>query len=313
MSTSSFRITDGLCSLSIPSHLLVEHWDDSSFVLFGIVVSTQDRSFLVYRRYSQFYQLHQHIEHTYALHGLDLPPRTLFRSLDESFLSERREKLQSYLWALMRAPLIFADSVVQYFFNPCYDCSRSEVCYTRISFCPSLVGNIVQSSNPRFSVKDLNTALDQLVFKSSAMNIDYTSFLQLCEKHLHFTSQFAIYQLFQALDTKCAGRIPLANALCSLSVLSNSPADHKVKFSLRVFPQVEKVNYCSKEHLIGVLSSWASVTQFAANVDTQGYILSVVDEARQAGVLKVDGALDANGYSLIATKNATTLCLLSYI
>jgi len=66
--------------------------------VYNIEVVTEDSSWVVSRRYRQFYDLHEKLQQKYALvKGFDFPKKKIVGSLKPKTVNKRKMKLESYL------------------------------------------------------------------------------------------------------------------------------------------------------------------------------------------------------------------------
>ncbi|XP_071482268.1 sorting nexin-29-like [Diadema antillarum] len=89
--------TRALINLWIPSAFLRGKGKDA-FHVYQIYVRIRDEEWNVYRRYSQFRELHQKMKKAHAvINTFEFPPKKAVGNKDVKFVEERRKKLQHYL------------------------------------------------------------------------------------------------------------------------------------------------------------------------------------------------------------------------
>ncbi|XP_078001290.1 kinesin-like protein KIF16B [Glandiceps talaboti] len=83
--------------INIPRYMLRGHGRDSHHV-FEVQVSVLDNTWVVYRRYRQFRELHELMRQLYPEVGaLEFPPKRLFGNKSERVVSKRRGQLENYM------------------------------------------------------------------------------------------------------------------------------------------------------------------------------------------------------------------------
>ncbi|XP_051556471.1 sorting nexin-16-like [Myxocyprinus asiaticus] len=74
----------------------------TKFTVYKILVSrTQDESWVIFRRYTDFSQLHDKLKETFPVFNFVLPPKRWFKNFSTEFLEERQQGLQDFLQDLV--------------------------------------------------------------------------------------------------------------------------------------------------------------------------------------------------------------------
>ena len=95
-------LTRPLVNIWIPTAFLSGQQRPTSHHLYQIYVRIKDEEWNVYRRYSQFLELHRKMSKSIpAVSGLDFPPKKTFSNRDARVVQERRKRLETYLRSLL--------------------------------------------------------------------------------------------------------------------------------------------------------------------------------------------------------------------
>ena len=116
MSTSMIQNNSMNCSSDVqPARPLINIWiptaflasqqrSSSSYHLYQIYVRVKDEEWNVYRRYSQFHELHMKLKKQYPAAKVlqkEFPPKKTIGNRDAKVVQDRRKKLESYLRAVV--------------------------------------------------------------------------------------------------------------------------------------------------------------------------------------------------------------------
>ncbi|KAF4118373.1 kinesin-like protein KIF16B isoform X2 [Onychostoma macrolepis] len=83
--------------ISIPRYVLCGQGKDEHFE-FEVKITVLDETWMVFRRYSRFREMHKSLKLKYPeLAALDFPPKKIFGNRDERMVAERRNQLEQYL------------------------------------------------------------------------------------------------------------------------------------------------------------------------------------------------------------------------
>lgn len=97
MPTITSSLTRPLVNIWIPTAFLASQ-QRSSHHVYQIYIRIKDEEWNVYRRYSQFHDLHSKLKKNHPIVGtFDFPPKKTFSSRDARVVQERRKRLESYL------------------------------------------------------------------------------------------------------------------------------------------------------------------------------------------------------------------------
>ena len=95
-------LTRPLVNIWIPTAFLSGQQKPTSHHLYQVYVRIKDEEWNVYRRYSQFLELHRKMSKVIpAVAGLDFPPKKTFSNRDARVVQERRKRLETYLRSLV--------------------------------------------------------------------------------------------------------------------------------------------------------------------------------------------------------------------
>ena len=95
-------LTRTLVNIYIPTAFLSGQQKTTSHHLYQVFIRIKDEEWNVYRRYSQFLELHQKmIKLQPAVNSLDFPPKKAFSNRDARVVQERRKRLETYLRELV--------------------------------------------------------------------------------------------------------------------------------------------------------------------------------------------------------------------
>ncbi|XP_052088416.1 serine/threonine-protein kinase Sgk1-like isoform X2 [Mytilus californianus] len=93
-------------------------WEtDKRFVVYKVVVNADNKSWFIFRRYNEFYQLHEKIKKLYPDANLRLPGKRLFGNLDPDFIQQRRDGLDEFIQKLVSHPKISQHPEVRSFLS----------------------------------------------------------------------------------------------------------------------------------------------------------------------------------------------------
>eukprot|EP01118_Nematostelium_gracile_P013481 TRINITY_DN508_c0_g1_i1.p1 TRINITY_DN508_c0_g1~~TRINITY_DN508_c0_g1_i1.p1 ORF type:complete len:145 (+),score=12.09 TRINITY_DN508_c0_g1_i1:115-549(+) len=67
---------------------------------YAITLSIDDKKYTLFRRYSEFYELHRHLQNTLSLR-MSFPGKTLYGNLSPTFVDNRRRGLETYLRSIL--------------------------------------------------------------------------------------------------------------------------------------------------------------------------------------------------------------------
>lgn len=102
-------------SIIIPSAFL-HGSPPTSYHVYQIYIRVRSDEWNVYRRYTEFYELHCKLKKAFkSIKNLDFPPKRAFRRKDPKLVEERRRKLEDYL---KKAIAMVAEKCPQPFENP---------------------------------------------------------------------------------------------------------------------------------------------------------------------------------------------------
>ncbi|XP_077172618.1 kinesin-like protein KIF16B isoform X2 [Paroedura picta] len=91
--------------ISIPRYVLCGKGKDEHYE-YEIKITVLDETWMVFRRYSRFREMHQRLKLKYPeLAALEFPPKKLFGNKDEQVVAERRNHLEKYLRGFFNAML----------------------------------------------------------------------------------------------------------------------------------------------------------------------------------------------------------------
>lgn len=95
-------LTRPLVNIYIPTAFLSGQPKTASHHLYQIFIRIKDEEWNVYRRYSQFLELHRKMIKLYpTVADLDFPPKKTFSNRDARVVQERRKRLETYLRSLV--------------------------------------------------------------------------------------------------------------------------------------------------------------------------------------------------------------------
>ena len=84
-----------------------------TYAVYEILVKTKDRVFTVFRRYSDFDDLHKTIGMYIDVSELNFPGKRTFNNLQLQFLEKRRHQLNAYLQVLLSPHILFKHNIVR--------------------------------------------------------------------------------------------------------------------------------------------------------------------------------------------------------
>ena len=97
-STLPSNIHRPLVNIWIPTAFLAGQQRSSSHHVYQVYIRIKDEEWNVYRRYSQFYEMHSKLQKKYPMMStFDFPPKKTFSKRDARVVQERRKRLESYL------------------------------------------------------------------------------------------------------------------------------------------------------------------------------------------------------------------------
>jgi sorting nexin-29 len=97
-STLPSNIHRPLVNIWIPTAFLAGQQRSSSHHVYQVYIRIKDEEWNVYRRYSQFYEMHCKLRKKYPIvDTFDFPPKKTFSKRDARVVQERRKRLESYL------------------------------------------------------------------------------------------------------------------------------------------------------------------------------------------------------------------------
>uniref|UniRef100_A0A8C4WZS4 Kinesin family member 16Ba n=1 Tax=Eptatretus burgeri TaxID=7764 RepID=A0A8C4WZS4_EPTBU len=117
--------------VSIPRYMLRGQGKDKHYE-FEVKMTVLHETWMVFRRYSRFRDLHKLMKERYLEVALKFPPRRLFSKWDERFVSERRGHLEAYLQSFVKLMLNIPSSPL-YLKNVGPNICKYTVCET-VSF-----------------------------------------------------------------------------------------------------------------------------------------------------------------------------------
>ncbi|XP_052088405.1 serine/threonine-protein kinase Sgk1-like isoform X1 [Mytilus californianus] len=85
--------------------------------VYKVVVNADNKSWFIFRRYNEFYQLHEKIKKLYPDANLRLPGKRLFGNLDPDFIQQRRDGLDEFIQKLVSHPKISQHPEVRSFLS----------------------------------------------------------------------------------------------------------------------------------------------------------------------------------------------------
>ncbi|XP_060069915.1 serine/threonine-protein kinase Sgk1-like [Ylistrum balloti] len=86
-----------------------------SLQVYKVLVRNGDKSWFLFRRYNEFYGLHEKIKKLYPESNLRLPGKKIFGNLDPDFIQQRREGLDEFIQKLVCHPKISQNPEVREF------------------------------------------------------------------------------------------------------------------------------------------------------------------------------------------------------
>eukprot|EP00808_Paulinella_micropora_P001509 g71289.t1 len=117
-------MVDGLDVLKVKFTHFNTVREKKPYTIYEIEVrSSSTITWVIYKRYSDFYTLHQKLQKAYEQNKTDgsairlpqLPPKRLTRSLAPEFVEKRKEELQEYLCAVLASPVLLHSPILLHF------------------------------------------------------------------------------------------------------------------------------------------------------------------------------------------------------
>lgn len=117
----------GRSKVTIPSYITAKDKNGKSFIMYVIKMTTLSRSdanqitanWMVTRRFSQFYELHNYLKSKYpVVSTMEFPKKKMVvKFIQGSLIEERQKKLKSYLQALVRNKDVCSDKIFRDFLS----------------------------------------------------------------------------------------------------------------------------------------------------------------------------------------------------
>jgi len=86
------------------------------FTVYKVVVNLKDKKWAIYRRYNDFYNLHQKLSKEFPNEKLNLPPKKLIgNNFDPTFIENRRKGLHEYIQTVLQHPKMRTKQAVRNF------------------------------------------------------------------------------------------------------------------------------------------------------------------------------------------------------
>ncbi|CAG2219522.1 SGK3 [Mytilus edulis] len=138
--------------------------------VYKVVVNADNKSWFIFRRYNEFYQLHEKIKKLYPDANLRLPGKRLFGNLDPDFIQQRRDGLDEFIQKLVSHPKI-SQQKHKYCFYVC-ECHLLQWCYNNCYLCVLICTIMVKFTLAKFFRKSDST-------ESETVSPEVRSFLSL--------------------------------------------------------------------------------------------------------------------------------------
>jgi PX domain-containing protein kinase-like protein len=107
-----------------PLSCVIENWRNvnghTEFVIKVQRGPFSDKTWRVYKRYNDFYKLHNYLQ-TSGI-SLQLPPKKLIGNMDPEFITERQQGLQKYLNSVLMNPILVSSLPARSFVDPANYC-----------------------------------------------------------------------------------------------------------------------------------------------------------------------------------------------
>ncbi|XP_055382310.1 sorting nexin-29 [Condylostylus longicornis] len=94
----------GNFSVTIPKVKLVTERSSKHYIYEIHIISREQESWIISKRYSDFYKLYQNMlkKHNHLVKTIDFPPKKKLGNMNASFIEERRQRLQMFLRSLLK-------------------------------------------------------------------------------------------------------------------------------------------------------------------------------------------------------------------